>query len=57
MPKLQKVFTLDVTPERFLDNCSVEELLEVDILLSSPRYQNKMNLHKNQTSLDLRHEI
>ncbi|MGB8706239.1 MAG: hypothetical protein WCD31_14530 [Gillisia sp.] len=55
MPRINKQFTLDVSPERFLDACSADELIEVEILLSSPRYQNAMNLHRNQTSLKLDH--
>ena len=51
MPQIQKVFHLDVTPERFLDACSVEELIEVQLLLSSPRYQHQINQEKNQLKL------
>lgn len=43
MPKLDKTFTLEVTPEQFLRNCSKEELLETDLLLQSPYYQKQMN--------------
>lgn len=43
MPKIQKVFTLEITPEQFLNACSSEELQELDLLLSSPRYRQKMN--------------
>lgn len=42
MPKLDKNFTLEVTPEQFLRNCSKTELIEVDLLLQSPHYQIKM---------------
>jgi len=42
MPKLDKMFTLEVTPEQFLRNCSKEELIETDLLLNSPSYQKKM---------------
>lgn len=37
------MFTLEVTPEQFLRNCSKEELLETDLLLQSPYYQKQMN--------------
>ncbi len=43
MPQLQKVYTLDITPEQFLNACSPEELQEVDLLLSKPSYQHHMN--------------
>ena len=42
MPKLDKMFTLEVTPEQFLRNCSKEELIETDLLLNSPGYLKKM---------------
>lgn len=28
MPKLQKLFSLEVTPQQFLDNCSDQEIQE-----------------------------
>ena len=43
MPRINKNFTLEVTPEQFLNNCSSEELREVDLLLSKPLMQAKMN--------------
>ena len=36
MPSLQKIYTLDITPEKFIDNCSVVELQEV-LLLANAR--------------------
>ena len=42
MPKLDKIFTLEVTPEQFLRNCSKTELIETDLLLQSPHYQIRM---------------
>jgi hypothetical protein len=43
MPKLSKSFHLEITVEQFLNACSASELKELDLLLSSPRYQYKMN--------------
>jgi hypothetical protein len=43
MPQIQKQFVLDVSPERFLNACSAEELMEVEILITSPRFVAKMN--------------
>lgn len=34
MPKLEKLFTLEVTVEQFLRACSETELQEVDLLLA-----------------------
>lgn len=42
MPQIQKIFTLEVTPEKFLNACSPQELKEVELLLSSPRFQTKL---------------
>lgn len=42
MPNINKVFTLEVTPERFLQACSPGELHEVELLLQSPRFRNRM---------------
>lgn len=42
MPRLDKMFTLEVTPEQFLRNCSREELIETDLLLNSNYYQMRM---------------
>jgi len=42
MPQLQKIFTLDVTPEKFLENCSQSELIETELLLSSERFQQRI---------------
>lgn len=42
MPTINKVFSLTITPEQFLDNCSVNELHEIELLLSSNRFQVKM---------------
>lgn len=33
MPKTYKVFSLEITPERFLAACSDEELFEIALLL------------------------
>jgi hypothetical protein len=35
MPKIEKVFTLDITPERFVSACSDTELFELYLLIDS----------------------
>jgi hypothetical protein len=35
MPKIDKVFTIDITPERFLAACSDTELYELYLLIDS----------------------
>lgn len=42
MPTLSKNFTLTVTPEQFLENCSDLELKELDLLIQSERYQHRI---------------
>ena len=39
MPKITKQFTLDITVQRFLNACSDDEIYELWLLLSSPKYQ------------------
>lgn len=52
MPKIQQVFEIDITPEKFLRNCSRQELIELDILLSSNHYQHRMHSEPaNEVSL------
>jgi hypothetical protein len=46
MPTLTKVLTVTVTPEQFLENCSDLELKELDLLIQSPRYANRVNEKK-----------
>jgi len=43
MPRITLPFTIDISPERFLHNCSREELIETDLLLQSNYYQALMN--------------
>jgi len=42
MPKISKVFKIEITPERFIDACSDTELKELDLLLQSPRFQQRL---------------
>jgi len=43
MPRLQKQFNLEVTPEQFLHACSGIELQELELLIQAPRFREKMN--------------
>ncbi len=43
MPRIQKSYTLEVTVEQFLNACSDLELQELELLLYSPQYQQRMN--------------
>ena len=42
MPKHTQVITIEITPERFLENCSDDELKELDLLIQSERYQSRI---------------
>ncbi|SDG67134.1 hypothetical protein SAMN05421827_109105 [Pedobacter terrae] len=43
MPKITRLADFDFSVENFLDACSPAELREVDLLIQSNRYRNKMN--------------
>ncbi|MFV0376880.1 MAG: hypothetical protein ACK5JD_06200 [Mangrovibacterium sp.] len=42
MPKITQENQIDISPRRFLDACSREELIETDMLLGSAYYQQRM---------------
>ena len=48
MPKIDKLYTLEVTPEKFLNACSATELQELELLLYSPRYRDKLKGRADQ---------
>lgn len=52
MPRITKHFELEITPERFLEACSILELQELDMLLQSPRYQDKLTAHRRQMKME-----
>jgi predicted nucleic acid-binding protein len=52
MPTINKQFELTITPEQFLNACSVNELKELDMLIQSPRYQEKITADERQLKLD-----
>jgi len=49
MPKLTQTFHLDITPEKYISNCSISELYETELLLSKEFRNRKMGSdHHNQ---------
>ena len=42
MPVIKQYHEINVSPNKFLENCSPEELYETMLLLESPRYQNQI---------------
>ncbi|RVU01111.1 hypothetical protein EOD41_10885 [Mucilaginibacter limnophilus] len=43
MPKITANHEIDITPERFLKACTDMELFELDLLLQSPRFANRIS--------------
>lgn len=43
MPKIDKIFSLEITPERFLEACSLNELQEVSLLLDAAIRRKQVN--------------
>lgn len=42
MPKINQILTIDITPEKFLSNCSQSELQEIDLLIQSEFYLKRI---------------
>jgi len=42
MPKINQINVIDITPEKFLRECSPTELIELDLLLQSAHIQMRM---------------
>jgi len=60
MPEVLKLLKVNITPEQFLDSCSEDELKEIDLLIQSPRYVNKMRCYsvkKESNELKSKKEI
>lgn len=45
MPEIKQFNIIEISPEKFLDACSPEELQELHLLLDSPKYWNKIKHH------------
>ena len=43
MPKITQTYDLEINPERFLNACSPAELFDIDRLIQTPRFQNKIS--------------
>ena len=48
MPRIQKVFTLEVTPEGFLSALDDHELIELNMLINQPKYQDRITKLLNE---------
>lgn len=56
MPTIHQQNSIDITPEKFLRACSVDELIELELLLSSNWVQHRITAHKRQLTLELPEE-
>ena len=54
MPTINKQFSLEVTPEKFLEACSLMELMEIELMIGTYiRRKKAKEANKNQNSKDL----
>jgi len=53
MPSIDRIFTLTITAEQFLNACSPDELKEIDLLIQSPRFINKMKGQEKVKPMEL----
>ncbi|MES2487579.1 MAG: hypothetical protein V4581_16735 [Bacteroidota bacterium] len=51
MPSLKKLYTLEITPEQFLNACSPAELMELELLLYSPSVRARMQQDENTNTI------
>lgn len=42
MPKITQIHLIEISPEKFLEACNPVELQEIELLISSPRFQVRM---------------
>lgn len=56
MPIIHQQNSIDITPEKFLRACSVDELIELELLLSSNWVQHRIEASKRQLTLELPEE-
>jgi hypothetical protein len=52
MPKIDKILSLEITPEQFLNACSPNELQEIYLLIQSSRYWYEFNPDPTHPSKD-----
>lgn len=48
MPKIQQLFEINITPQRFLDRCSDQELYEIYLLMNQPAIHNRLARFNSQ---------
>jgi hypothetical protein len=51
MPTLQKIYTLEITPEKFIDNCSEVELQEVILLANAKLSRHESPVSQKQVAI------
>ncbi len=57
MPAINQLNSIDISVEKFLNACSQVELREVEILINSPHFQQRMNQADQETETDFHQEL
>jgi len=55
MPTLNKMYTLEVTVEQFLEACSLTELQEIDLLLN--KYIDKKRYFSTEETIEIKTKL
>ena len=49
MPTIRQLFSLEVSPEKYLNACSLEEIIETWLLINSGRYQQIIDDYEHRS--------
>jgi hypothetical protein len=52
MPKIDKILTLEIKPEQFLENCSLLELQEIELLVATYIRRKELELNNLKKRLE-----
>ena len=53
MPTVSQNTSVTITPQRFIDSCSDQELLELDLLMNSHQVRNRIRVIEKKAREDL----
>lgn len=57
MPKIERIFTLEITPERFVDACSDIEIQELALLIDKEWTRRKIGQDPDEKVLQIDQEF